>query len=119
MNSDAERVRKNFEIVCGNTINIYLKDLLANNPKVIGDVKEILNSFNRECVSVLNWGLFEIPLEGNYRFLNWKTGEHLAFANYFSEEKSFLPMYVDEHSNEQVASTLKEAIEMEYKNDPK
>ena len=116
MNSDNERVKNDFEIVFNNTKNIHLRDLLFNNPKVMSDVKEIINSFNSESISMLKWGLFEIPLVGNYRFINWETGDHLPFANYFTEEKRFLPMYVDGNCNEQVASSLREAIEMERQN---
>lgn len=104
---------KNFDIVCSNTKNIYLRELLNSDSETIEDVKKIIVLFEKENMELENWGLFEIPISGNYCFYNWKTEDNVAFANYFFDKNYFSPLYIDKHSNEQVASSIKEAIKLE------
>lgn len=104
---------KNFDIVCSNTKNIYLRELLNSDSETIEDVKKIIVLFEKENMELENWGLFEIPISGNYCFYNWKTEDDVAFANYFFDKNYFSPLYIDKHSNEQVASSIKEAIKLE------
>lgn len=80
-----------------------------------GKTSANMNDFQEEGINIEGWKLFEIPIEGNYCFLHRDSGDSIAFANYFEGSSKFAPTYVDNKSNENKASYIREAIFLERK----
>ncbi|MBY3621403.1 cupin superfamily acireductone dioxygenase involved in methionine salvage [Paenibacillus sp. PastF-3] len=95
----------------GNTSNIHLNFEIRNNEKTIADVKEIIEIFLKENISLNNWGLFENPIDGCYCFFNSKEHQYVSFVNYFTEDERFVPTHLDEDSIEVQSDSIKHAIE--------
>ncbi|MEK5586600.1 hypothetical protein MKZ21_30545 [Paenibacillus sp. FSL P2-0536] len=103
-------LRNEFIQVISNTTNSHLNFLVRNEEKTIADVKEIIQIFMKENISLNKWGLFEIPIDGCYCFINWEEDKHVSFANYFSEDNKFVPTTLDEYSNEVQSDSITLAI---------
>ncbi|MBV6717217.1 hypothetical protein [Paenibacillus chitinolyticus] len=106
-----EEIISPVDIFLQNTTNIYLIESLQHDLKTITHVTEIAAIFHQENISLHGWGLFEIPTRGCYCFWNKENNDSVAFANYFSDDGKFVPTFVNEESNEEQASSIKEAIE--------
>lgn len=113
MNQKKQSLKKDFQLVSINIKNIFLHSLITTDKEVQDDVKEIIKLFNKENIDLEQWGLFDIPISGNYFFVNWNTEDQVAFANYYASDDSFVPIYIDNQNNEQVAETVHDAIKLE------